>query len=178
MRCFISLAVPEDVADAIADIQEGLPGASWTLEENLHLTLAFLGEVDRRTLEDVDSGLARLDAPAVELQIAGVGEFGGVDGRVAFARVSENAALRRLQAKVARAAADAGAPPPARRYTPHVTLARWSRRGVSGEALRAYEERHALFRAGPWTADAVRLMRSDLGRSGALHTELAAYPLR
>lgn len=179
MRCFIAIPMPEEIVDAIDDIQTGLKGANWTTEDTMHLTLAFLGEQHRRSLEDLDSQLIALDAPAFELSLAGVDTFGGrKEARLAFAGVAESPALRRLQAKVEQAAREAEIPLEGKRFTPHVTVARWSRGAVSPEALSAWLAANNLFRAGPFLVESYTLFRSELGRSGALHTPLAEYALR
>lgn len=179
MRCFIALPVPEETAEEIDAVQEGLRGADWTPEENLHLTLVFLGEQDRRTLADLDSALQAIAAPAFPITLQGVGAFGAAkDKRLAFATVAENPALRHLQAKVETAVRSAGIAVESRRFTPHVTLARWRRGAVSEEALRDYLAANNLFRAAPFAADRIILYRSDLSRGGALYTPLAEYPLR
>lgn len=180
MRSFIAIALPDAVADAVDDIQTGLRGASWIDSETLHLTLAFLGEQDRRSLEDLDSQLIALDAPSFTLSLKGVGVFGAPkEARLVYAGVAASPELRRLQAKVAQAARAASIPLEARRFAPHVTLARWSRGAApAAEALQAYLAAHNLFRSPTFTVESFTLYRSDLGRSGALHTPLAEYALK
>ena len=179
MRCFIAIPMPEEIVEAIDDIQTGLKGANWTTQDTLHLTLAFLGEQHRRSLEDLDSALIALDAPAFDMTLAGVDAFGGAKGaRLAYAGVEENPALRALQAKIEQAAREAEIPLDSRRYVPHVTLARWGRGAVSAEALGAWISATTLFRAGPFPVKSYTLFRSELGRSGALHTPMAEYALR
>ena len=55
MRCFISIDIPKEIRDKIKKIQEQLPEfvGKKTEQENLHLTLKFLGEVDERFLIDI-----------------------------------------------------------------------------------------------------------------------------
>lgn len=178
MRCFLALPIPEATAEAIDAIQEGLRGANWTLEENLHLTLVFLGDQDRRTLADLDSALQAVSAPPFAVTLQGVGAFGSArEKRLAFASVAENPALRHLQAKLENAARAAGIAVENRRYAPHVTLARWGRGEVADGALQEYIAANNLFRAEPFEADRFILYRSDLGRSGALYTPMAEYAL-
>lgn len=178
LRTFVALAIPETIADAIDDVQTGLRGAFWTPAENLHLTLAFLGDQDRHALSDLDAALGRLAAPRFELSLAGVGAFGGAQPRSAHVIAEETPALRHVYDKVRAAARGAAMALETRRFAPHVTIARWRRGAVSPPALAAFIAAHNLFRAGPFEVDAVRLFRSDLGRDGPRYEELAAYPLR
>ena len=54
----------------------GLPGARWTRDENFHLTLRFIGDVDEGVADDVDGALLEIDAPPFDIFIAGIGYFG------------------------------------------------------------------------------------------------------
>lgn len=179
MRCFIAIPMPEEIVDAIDDLQTGLRGANWTTQDTLHLTLVFLGDQHRRSLEDLDSALIGLDAPAFDLSLSGVDVFGGSKGaRLAYAGVEESPPLRSLQAKIEQAARDAEIPIESKRFTPHVTVARWGRGAVASDALGAWISDNALFRAGPFPVESYILFRSELSRSGALHTPMAEYALR
>ena len=58
IRLFTALSVPDDVAEALARRQTGLPGASWRTADQLHITLAFYGEIDERRADDLSVGVA------------------------------------------------------------------------------------------------------------------------
>lgn len=178
IRAFVAIAPPEEARDALSDIQTGLPRVSWTPEENLHLTLLFVGAQPRRALEDFDAGLAGIRVPPFELELKGVGAFGKREAaRALFAGLAESAPLRRLQAKVAGAARDAGLSFDERRFAPHVTLARLRGGDATPSALAAYAARHALFEAPPFLVESFALIRSDLSRTGARYETMAEYPL-
>lgn len=177
IRSFLAIPLPSDMTDALDDIQTGLPGVNWAPEENLHLTLAFLGEQPRPLLEDLDAGLLRLAGAGFALTLRGVGAFGGAKPRLIYAGVAESEPLRRLQAKVATAVRGAGVDLAGRRYAPHVTLARFAPGRVRAEAVQAYLAAQAMFEAGPFDVSAFHLYRSDLGRDGARYETLARYPL-
>ena len=53
LRLFVALALPEWVKDDLERLQAGVPGARWVEREQMHLTLRFIGEVDRGTFRDV-----------------------------------------------------------------------------------------------------------------------------
>lgn len=178
MRCFLAIRPPEATIDALLDLQEGLPGANWSPPENVHLTLVFLGEQPRRALEDLHAALLKIDFAPFELTLKGVGAFGGRDARLAYADVSDSAPLRRLQSKLEVAARQAEMEVETRKYTPHVTIARWGRGAVSADRLAAYIEQRSLFAAPPFRVEAFGLYRSDLGRGGPHYELLAEYPLR
>ena len=47
--------------------------------ESLHLTLRFIGDVDRGGAEDIDALLTGIDAPAFEMSLSGLGTWGNED---------------------------------------------------------------------------------------------------
>ena len=74
-RLFIAIRPPEPVRDRLVDAMEGIEGARWVDEENLHLTLRFLGEVERPAANDLAAALARVSAAPFMLSVDGVGHF-------------------------------------------------------------------------------------------------------
>ena len=124
MRLFVALPIPRVVAQSIMLIQGGVPGARWQTREQLHLTLRFIGEVDGRDAAMLDDALAGIEAPAFELQLHGVGQFGNKQPHTLWAGVRRIEALEHLQRKVDTAIRRVGQPQDAHKFTPHVTLAR------------------------------------------------------
>ena len=59
-RLFTGLEIPADIAQALSMLRGGLPGARWIDPENYHLTLRFIGEVDRHIADDLASTLTRI----------------------------------------------------------------------------------------------------------------------
>lgn len=176
MRLFIALSLPEEVREVLASIGAGVPGARWVQEDNLHLTLRFLGEVDNHLAADVDDMLHAIDARGFELTIAGVGVF--TEGRrinALWAGVQPNEALARLQAKVDQAVVRAGVAPERRKFRPHVTLARG--RIENGPKLEQFLVQHALIRIGPVPVEEFTLFSSHLQAGGALYAPEVVYPL-
>ena len=74
-RLFVALRPPPDIRDAFVDVMDELPGARWQDEEQLHVTLRFIGEVERPQAEDIAAALAAVSAPVVESRVDGVGTF-------------------------------------------------------------------------------------------------------
>lgn len=180
IRAFVAIALPDAAIAALIAARAGLPLGRPTPPENLHLTLAFLGEHPEPVIEDVHYALAAIRLPAFELRVAGLGVFGDGRLRVLHAEVAAGPPLGHLREKVAQAARGAGLRLERERYRPHVTLARFNPAlvGEDAERMRAFAARGAGFRAGPFEAEAFRLVRSHLARSGAVHDDLAVYPLQ
>ena len=126
MRLFLSVPLPDAVKDAVADIQSGLPEARWVAPDSLHLTLRFLGQVDRGTAEDLHHALAAIRAPAFPCRVLGLGTFGtGKRVRALWAGVQDAQPFKDLHHRVEAAVRRAGLAPEERKFKPHVTLARF-----------------------------------------------------
>jgi 2'-5' RNA ligase len=177
IRLFVALELPEPVRHRLAGLMGGVPGARWTEAQNLHLTLRFIGEVENGLLPDIDAALGDVTAPAFDVVLDGIGQFGsGSRARVLWAGVERNDALMHLNQKVESALVRAGLPPEERRYSPHVTLARL--RESPPERIGRFTQDRGLFRAGPICMEHFTLFESRLGRSGPVYEPLRDYPLQ
>ena len=79
IRLFVALELPAPLRTRLALMQGGVPGAKWQREDQMHLTLRFIGEVDEGEARDIDEALATVRAPSFVLEVSGVGDFGGKD---------------------------------------------------------------------------------------------------
>ncbi len=115
------------------------PGAPrWSSPADLHITLAFLGDVPRARLAGLLSALgpAVAGSAPVTLQLTGAGRFGSRRPRVLWAGVGGDvAALTALADRLAAAARHAGVPADERPYRPHLTLGRWPGPGTPDAAV-------------------------------------------
>lgn len=175
MKLFVAIPVDEDAEDRLVAMQEGLNGARWVPAENFHVTLAYIGEADRRLLEDVDSALGEIAGPAPLIEIAGAGAFGDAKPRAVWAGVVLNDDLAVLQSKVVQALSRAGANIDRRKFKPHVTIAYVG--GIGRIGVEAWTAAHGLMRARPFRAAAFDLYASRPGASGSVYESLASYPL-
>ncbi len=175
-RLFVALRPPAHIRAQLIDAMGGIAGARWQDDEQLHVTLRYIGEVERPVAEDVAVALGSVRAAPVTLAIAGVGRFDG-DGRpggAVWAGVAPRAPLAALHAKIDMALVRAGLQPERRAYLPHITLARLSRGAGSPDRFLADR---AMLSSEPFTLDHVLLFESHLGASGATYEAVARYPL-
>lgn len=177
IRAFAALALPEPVRFDLMLVQQGLPVPRVVPPENLHLTLVFLGEVAETVLADVDAAFAGVRAPGFTLTPRGLGLFGGAKARSVHVGIADNPALRHLQAKLETAARHAGVAIPARRFQPHVTLARLPERLADRPRLEAFVAARSLYAGPAVPVEDFRLYRSHLTSHGASYEEMATYAL-
>ncbi len=110
IRLFVAIDLPESIRDDLAEIMLGVPGARWVEDENLHVTLRFVGEVDGHRFEDIADGLSTLRKPGFQLALSGTGHFPPRgQPNVLWAGVKHDAALLALRGAVDRAVIRAGA---------------------------------------------------------------------
>ncbi len=172
-RLFVALRPPESVRDLLIDAMEGAD-VRWQDDDQLHLTLRFIGEVERPLASDVAAALAGIAFAPFELAIAGVGRFDHGRRGALWAGVSPKDEIKALAAKVERACQAAGLPPERRAYHPHITLARWS---GGKPRLDGWLERHSGLRSEPWPVREFVLYESRLGQSGAHYEEVREFAL-
>ena len=179
MRAFVALPLPDDLADALERLQGDISVGRVVPRENLHVTLAFLGDLEPGEAEELHGALCEIEAAPVTLDMRGVDVFGGDDPRMVFAAVEPDAALTALRDKVYSAARGIGLELPRKRFRPHVTLSRFSRRMPQFELdrLGSFLEAHGAFRVAPVEVAQFGLYRSFLSQEGARYEELALYDL-
>ena len=175
IRLFVALEIPEAVKDRLATLGGGVPGARWMSEDQLHLTLRFIGDVADNVAHDIDDTLVGLRAPGFNLELAGVGEFGGKNPRALWAGVRANDALLHLQRKIETALQRIGLPAEERKFTPHVTLARL--KAAPREKVAAFLAHHSLFSSAQFPVHQFVLFSSHLGSGGSVYHAERIYPL-
>ena len=170
LRLFTALPIPWDVAEALKRRQTGLPGARWRPGEALHVTLAFYGEVDERTADDLASELERAATGGpFEIALKGVGAFGD-DHRshTLWAGLEPNERLNVLAGRCRAAAERAGVRMETRAYRPHVTLA-YLKIQTNPDRIGAWITGHNLLHSPPIRIDRFGLWSSVLTDDGSAY---------
>ncbi len=174
-RLFVAIRPPKAVRDLLLDTIEGIASLRWQEDEQLHLTLRFVGEVERPLAEDIAVALETLRFAPFDIRIAGVGRFDHCKRGALWAGVEPRAPLAALAAKIERICVGVGLPPERRAFHPHITLARWGR--GAGDSLDPFLAGHAALRCDDFRVDKITLYESRLGRDGAHYEAVADYPL-
>ena len=164
MRLFIAVQLNKKFRNALLDMQDdmmeqGVQG-NFTPVENLHITLAFIGEYSDplEVLEVVRS----IKFQPVRISLEGVGAFGDLW----WAGVGEGSdKLKDLASKLRRGLADAGIPFDKKRFSPHITLVRRARY-TDGFVPEEEGSKPRMI------VDRISLMRSDRTKHGMVYTEI------
>ncbi|MFW6027713.1 MAG: RNA 2',3'-cyclic phosphodiesterase [bacterium] len=172
MRLFAAIEIPDDILARLAALQNGVPGARWVPEENIHLTLAFFGELQPPEADDLDGLLSGIAVRPFNLHLESVGLFGSPP-RTLWAGVSRSEPLVRLADKVVTAADRAGIEIDRRKFAPHVTLARL--KDAPQKAVRRFLASHGDFRTEPFTVTRFALFSSLRGKEQAVYTAERYY---
>lgn len=174
-RLFVALRPPPAIRSALIDTMSGLPGARWQDDEQLHVTLRFIGEVDRPLAEDVAAAMENVRHPPLDLTVEGVGAF---DRRgqphSLWAGIRPRDGIAALHRKIDAALVRLGLAPEGRAYLPHVTLARLNRGSAPVEP---WLHAHAGLALPAFAATHFQLYESTLGSEGARYEAVARYPL-
>lgn len=181
LRTFLCLELPGEARERIEALQSRLKrhGArvGWTAPGNVHLTLAFLGDVERDRVDAVAAaarGAAARGAP-LALRLEGAGGFPSLARpRVLWVGIGgETEALSALHADLAAELEKIGFAREKRAFRPHLTIGRV--KDDRDRALRAVAAEIAAERLeGPeFAATELVVMRSELGPAGARYTPLA-----
>jgi 2'-5' RNA ligase len=174
LRLFVALQLPFEVRQRLTGLMGGVHGARWQNDSQLHLTLRFIGEVTETQADDIDSALQAVAFTPFPVALRGVGLFGDLrKPRMLWAGVAPEAPLAHLAQKLDNALVRIGLPAETRKFTPHVTLARF--KGPSGRVERFLAENDYLT-SPEWMVERFTLFRSHLAHSGAIYQPLATYP--
>ncbi len=174
-RLFTGLEVPPRIAQSLAMMRGGLPGARWIDPENYHVTLRFIGDIDDALARDIAGLLGRVRRGTFELRLDGLSSFGGRKPRAVVAAVAPVPQIMELQAEQDRLLQRLGLEPEGRKYTPHVTLARL--RDSSSRQVADYLAARGHFRSLPFEVSRFVLFSSRASVGGGPYVVEAEYPL-
>lgn len=187
IRTFYALSVPPELVDAVRRIQQrariDLPrGLRWTAPEQVHLTLAFLGDVPTESVVQLKSILYEIASSVepFEVSVMGVGGFPRADRpRVVWAGLSGESVhqIGRLHHDLwSRLEPIVPKPEPNdREFHPHITLARVP--GPQPPKIAVWMQRHADYEFGDWPVREIQLIQSVLTPKGPVYETLARSDL-
>lgn len=179
MRLFVGIALNEDAKQALERLTLRLrakdDGLRWSLPEQWHITLVFLGEIEAAAIKGLEGELGKLRSDEIALEMDGLGVFERAG--ILYAAVEVLPGLAKLQRSVEAVARGCGVEVEERPYRPHITLARSRNRDgrQTLERLRDGLERQRLQER--WSANEFVLYVSEASPEGARYRVLRRFPL-
>lgn len=178
VRAFFGLPVPNSHRDELGTFliacAGAAPGFRWTPVSNLHLTVRFIGSIDREAVDRIADRIAALAPVGFELALGDAGTF----KRSRLVRVvwlglrSGEAAASALAAQVEAECVGEGLAGEQRAFQAHLTLARARHR--DGSELPPLPP---VPRLGPWRATELVLYSSHVSKTGAVYEPIRTLPL-
>ena len=161
MRLFIAIPLSQSFRDSLITVQNewfnrGIRG-NYSSEENLHITLTFIGEFPDPDL--VLDALSSVSFSPVPIELSGIGSFGDLW----WAGISGSPSLEAVSRRIRRALSESDIPFDRKRFNHHITLLR----KASAARIPAVEIPQASMEV-----ESIVLFRSDRGKSGMIYTEL------
>lgn len=177
LRLFIAVDIGDEVrgllAPEITHLKKSFPKVKWVSPENIHLTLAFLGDVPGEQAEGISHALNTLGElfTPFSMNVTGLGTFGPPRSpRVIWAGIGtgtrEAIALQAMLASELRAL---DFTPETRPFSPHLTIGR-VKSSRDAEGLPGKLAACSGTYYGTIKADHLRLMRSELLPQGPIYT--------
>jgi 2'-5' RNA ligase len=172
MRTFVSIDIPKYVGREVQRIQEQLPyfRGKKTKIENLHLTLKFLGEIDKERVEEVRERLRKIRLNKFETGLGGIGFFDNQKRGVIWLHVPY---CEKLQKEIDRRLSDLFEPE--KRFMSHLTIAR-VKPPYSKDALEAEFEKIKMSLV-KFRVNEFKLKESLPGPLGHTYKTVEEYPL-
>ncbi|MGV8151927.1 MAG: RNA 2',3'-cyclic phosphodiesterase [Candidatus Nanoarchaeia archaeon] len=175
MRCFISLGLSKEASYQIRKIQAELENlklfnGKFIDEENLHLTLKFLGEINEETLKKAKEALKQIKFNSFEAELGDLGVFSKDFVRIIWVEI-KNAG--KLQKEIDNNLS--GIFTPEARFMSHITIARvkyTQDKNKLIESLKNMEYEKIKFNVNYFI-----LMKSELKPTGPKYGEIEKYPL-
>ena len=164
MRLFISVQFTEPMIKALEAFQSRLKASGvegyFAVRENLHLTLAFIGEYGAP--DDVMDVIDFVPFAPMPLKLNGMGNFGDLY----WAGIEENTGLDNYVKRLRRALAEHKIPYDRKRFSPHITVVR--KAIYHGKTILPEVEPPQ----GKMVIEHISLMRSERGKHGMIYTEI------
>ncbi|HEX3377472.1 MAG TPA: RNA 2',3'-cyclic phosphodiesterase [Candidatus Acidoferrales bacterium] len=179
-RLFVAIDIPENVRSSLGELMKSLRDtcrdARWARITGLHVTLKFIGETPSERVADMKSALAKIPTrDPIAIDFSGVGFFPNARRpRVFWAGVEAGPELASLANAVEKALGSEAIPQEDRKFSPHITLARF-KDAAGVDALQVAIEKAGPLKFGGATATEFHLYQSVLKPGGAEYTRLATF---
>jgi 2'-5' RNA ligase len=188
LRSFIAIEIPTEIQTAIlretTNLRQTLKNSliRWVSQENIHLTLKFLGDVSPANLDSLKDRLIQElhQIPVFDIMVSRMGAFPNPRRpRVLWVGVEAPKELTIIAQTIESVASHFGFIPETRPFSPHLTIGRVNQHasGNDLQQIRTGLEHTEVGYLGSATVRGIHIFRSDLRPSGAVYTQLNTIPL-
>ncbi|MDD2497262.1 MAG: RNA 2',3'-cyclic phosphodiesterase [Desulfitobacteriaceae bacterium] len=180
MRAFIAIELNKEIKNNLAQIQtyfrKDYPEIRWVPPQNFHLTLKFLGEVNAGDLQDIKSKLTVISSGfrPFAVRLKGAGFFpGSYNPKVFWAGIIAEPELFIFAEKINSSITQGDN----KKFSPHITLARFNRKFTCGEELLNRIKSQVPEGWGGMQVGCVNLMESILRPGGPIYRRIYTISL-
>ena len=185
MRAFIAVELPHQVCAALHVLQQELAQATtdvkWVEQENVHVTMRFLGDMTEVQQRELERGLGRVAAqtPAIDAQLSQLGTFPPKPSlRVIWMGIGQGATeLERLAELLEREVRAVGIPEEEKLFVAHVTLGRVRFPKPRPQLLERIHQM-AWTPSPPFRLTHLTLFQSTLSSAGPTYAPLTKVPFQ
>ena len=128
MRLFVAINFSEETIKRLVSLRDELrcnsKSGSFTLTENLHLTLVFIGECSDKQAASAKSVMEEIYFEPFDIAIDHIGRFKRDGGDIWWVGLGESKPLLKLQLDLSDRLIAAGFALDKRAYSPHITIGR------------------------------------------------------
>lgn len=168
MRLFIAINFNTETRSRLVALRDELRSNSkkgrFSAPENLHLTLAFLGECDEKQVADAKSAMNAVEFKPFAINIGCIGRFRRGSGDIWWAGVNNSRQLTKLYEKLTKKLLESGFQIEKRKFSPHITLGREIITKASPRMFEEFEQ----------PIDKIELMKSERIASKLTYTAIHA----
>ncbi len=176
IRLFIAIDLPPPIRHILHSMGRGIPNARPVKEEQIHLTLRFIGDVEGSIFKDIRESLASVAIHPFSISVKGVGHFPPRGKpRVIWAGVQPTEQLIQMRNRIETQLAGCGIEPERRKFMPHITLARL--KNTPAKRLGEFLAGNSFFETEMFPVLHFNLYSSKLTQKGAIHTIERSYSL-
>jgi len=176
-RLFVSISLPDYVLARLESLPKTIPGIRWMGENQMHVTLKFIGDTDEDMEGNIIKALGKVRVERFYIFVTRLGCFPG-RGRpgILWAGLGKgHPRLFQLQKKVEDSLFGLGIEPDTRAFQPHITLARCKE--ASPGAVHQFVKDNRDFETAPFKVEGFGLYSSHLKTAGSIYTKEEYWPL-
>lgn len=182
MRMFVAIDLPNNTKEAIAQLQNKLKASSaevnWVEPKNIHLTLKFLGEIDKSVLPKITSVIEAVAAKTTQFpaKISSCGAFPKLNfPKIIWLGIASGAVkIKDIARELEDALLGLGVPKEERAFSSHITIGRTKSQQNRDKLIQGLDELGSfLEKEGfEFNVEKITLFRSTLTPNGAIYEVL------